>query len=222
MTERSRPNGPRGVVFDMDGVLIDSGAHHRAAWQALLEELGVVPAPDFWRTTIGRPAEEAVGLLLGVDLSPFEARRLAIRKREHYVRLARRGVQPVRGAPAFVAELRRQAIPCAVATSASHPDVARLLREAGLARRFDAIVTADDVRLGKPDPEVYERAAAALGLPPAECLAFEDSLVGVVAARRAGMAVIGVTTAHTSDELRAAGALDTIESFEGLGWPLDT
>src|SRR2546427_3030692 len=74
----------------MDGVLIDSGAHHREAWRALLDELGVAPAqPDYWRLTIGRPGNEAVPLLLGHPLSWAEAMRLADRKRDHYVRLAR-------------------------------------------------------------------------------------------------------------------------------------
>lgn len=208
------------VVFDMDGVLIDSGAHHRAAWRALLSELGIEPAEDFWRLTIGRPAEEAVPLLLGVEVSPEEAWQLACRKREHYVTFARRGVQAVAGVGAFVETLAGAGVPCAVATSASRQDVGRLLGALGFAKRFHAIVTSEDVRLGKPDPEVYVRAADALGISPQRCLAFEDSVVGIHAARGAGMVVVGVTTAYTDGELAAAGALRTIPSFEGLGWPL--
>jgi HAD superfamily hydrolase (TIGR01509 family) len=204
----------------MDGVLIDSGAHHRAAWRALMDELGVTPPEEFWRLTIGRPAEEAVGRLLGIELPPAEARRLASRKRAHYVRLAGRGAQAVPGAPEFVATVRRSGIPCAVATSAPRADAVRLLGEVGLARHFDALVAAEDVRLGKPDPEVYVRAAGGIGIDPASCLAFEDALVGVRAARDAGMTVVGVTTAHTARELLAAGATAAIPSFEGLAWPL--
>jgi len=80
------------------------------------------------------------------------------------------------------------------------------------------IVTADDVRMGKPDPEVYFLAARRIGVNPEECIVFEDSLVGVQAARRAGMRAIGVATAHTAAELTAAGAEDAIASFEGLTW----
>src|SRR5260370_5012465 len=89
----------------MDGVLIDSGAHHRAAWRALLDELGVVPAePDYWRLTIGRPSVEAVPLLLGRETSWAEAQRLAARHQEAYPRLPRRGAGPVlRPAPVFTA-----------------------------------------------------------------------------------------------------------------------
>ena len=209
----------RACIFDMDGVLIDSGAHHRDAWRALLEELGAAPAePEYWRLTIGRPAEEAVPLLLGAPVTAARARRLARRKRELYTDFARRGTRTVAGIPAFVAALTRCAVPRAVGTSASRYDVETLLASLGLRRHFDVIVTADDVLLGKPDPAVYLEAARRLGAPPASCLVFEDSLVGVVAARRAGMRAIGVTTAHTAAELEGAGAESTIPDFEGLEW----
>jgi HAD superfamily hydrolase (TIGR01509 family) len=211
----------RGVIFDMDGVLIDSGAHHRAAWRALLEELGVAPAqPEYWRLTIGRPSDDAVPLLLGREVAWPEARRLADRKRHHYLRLSRQGLPAVRGVAAFIDELEAREIPRAVATSASRYDVDRLLGRLGLRDRFDVVVAAEDVRLGKPDPEAYVRAAEGIAVPPAECLVFEDSVVGVQAARSAGMRVIGVTTAHTEEELCAAGAARVIDDFEGLTWPV--
>jgi HAD superfamily hydrolase (TIGR01509 family) len=211
----------RCCIFDMDGVLIDSGAHHRNAWQALLDELDVTPEePEYWRLTIGRPAEEAVPLLLGRPVSGAVARHLALRKRELYTGFAQRGTLAVAGVPAFVAALADQRVPRAVGTSASRWDVDSLLRSLGLKRHFDVIVTADDVRFGKPDPQVYLEAARRLGATPSECLVFEDSLVGVVAARRAEMRAIGVTTAHTDAELREAGAESTIPNFEGLDWKM--
>jgi HAD superfamily hydrolase (TIGR01509 family) len=208
------------VIFDMDGVLLDSGVHHRDAWRRLLEDLGTVPAPDFWRCTIGRPAEEAVGLLLGRALAPTEAAELARRKREYYARLVARGMLPVPGAPAFVATLARRGVPRAVATSATRDDVESLLRQIGVREHFEVVVTADDVRWGKPNPEVYLRAAAGLGQSPKSCLVFEDAVVGVHAACNAGMRVIGVTTAHTARELLAAGAERAIADFEGFAWPV--
>ena len=207
------------VIFDMDGVLIDSGAHHRAAWRALLAELGEEPAhPEYWRLTIGRPSEEALPLLLGRRVSEHESWRLARRKRDLYVSFARRGMVSVSGVQEFVAGLARLGIPRAVGTSASRFDVDQMLSGVGLRRHFDVIVTADDVTQGKPDPEVYELAAARLGMPVETCLVFEDSLVGIVAARRAGMRAIGVTTAHSEEELRHAGAERVIADFEGIEW----
>jgi beta-phosphoglucomutase len=205
----------------MDGVLVDSGEHHRAAWQALMTELGAdVTSPEFWRLTIGRPAHEAIGLLLGRELEYDEAMELAGRKRDLYRHFAQRGAIAVPGVADFVGSVARSGTVCAVATSASRPDARHVLDSLGLAGHFGAVVTAEDVTRGKPDPEVYVRAAARIGVAPPDCLVFEDAVVGVQAARRAGMRVIGVTTAHTGDELRAAGAERSIPHFEGLTWPM--
>jgi len=210
----------RAVIFDMDGVLIDSGAHHRDAWRLLLGDLGVTPPPDYWRLTIGRPAEEALPLLLGRQVDRAEAAALAQRKRELYARLAVRGTRPIAGVPAFVETLARERAPRAVATSASRRDAEALLSAVGLRRHFEVVVTAEDVRWGKPNPEVYLKAAAGLAIPSRACLVFEDSLVGVHAARNCGMRVIGLTTSHTGRELLTAGAERAIADFEGFVWPV--
>jgi beta-phosphoglucomutase-like phosphatase (HAD superfamily) len=216
---RGRGEDAIAVIFDMDGVLIDSGAHHRAAWRALLAEIGEEPDPEHWRLTIGRPSEEAVPLLLGRRLSDYEVRRLARRKRDLYVDFARQGIVTVAGVSRFIADLARQKVPRAVGTSASGFDVYHLLGDAGLRRYFDVIVTADDVAYGKPDPEVYLLAAARLRVAPERCVVFEDSLVGVEAARRAGMRAIGITTAHTIEELIHAGVERAVADFEEVEWP---
>ena len=207
------------AVFDMDGVLIDSGAHHRHAWRMLLDEMGAEPAdPEHWRLTIGRPSEEAIPLLLGRRVSDAEARRLARRKRDFYQARAQKGLDPVLGVREFLESLEELGVPCAVGTSASRWDAERLLDDLGLLRFFDVMVTADDVMLGKPDPEVWVQVARRLRVPVARCVVFEDAPVGIQAARAAGMRAIGVTTAHREDELIAAGASLTIPDFRGLEW----
>ena len=217
MIRRSVTGG--AAIFDMDGVLIDSGAHHRHAWRMLLDELGAEPAdPEHWRLTIGRPSEEAIPLLLGRRVSGAEARRLARRKRDFYQARAQTGLDPVAGVREFLEALARDDVPRAVGTSASRWDAERLLDDLGLLRFFDVMVTADDVMLGKPDPEVWTQAARRLRVTVHRCVVFEDALVGVQAARAAGMRAIGVTTAHTDAELRAAGAERTIPDFQGLEW----
>ena len=120
--------------------------------------------------------------------------------------------------PEFLASLARLGVPRAVGTSASRWDAERLLDDLGLLRYFDVVVTSDDVMLGKPDPEVWTQAARRLRVAAAGCVVFEDALVGVQAARTAGMRAIGVTTAHTDAELVAAGAERTIPDFQGLEW----
>jgi HAD superfamily hydrolase (TIGR01509 family) len=212
-------DAPAAIIFDLDGVLVDSAAHHRAAWLSLLEELDVTPPREPWRLTIGRPAEEAVALLLGREVSESEARRLARRKREHYVRHARRGTMPVAGVRAFVHELVQREVARAVGTSATRRDAVRLIGAIGLTELFDVVVTADDVDWGKPHPEVYVKAADALGVLADRCLVFEDAVIGVQAARAAGMRAIGVTTSYTAVELIEAGADRAISDFVELSWP---
>src|SRR4029450_2918046 len=126
-------------------------------------------------------------------------------------RLSRQGPRAVAGVADFVGDLARRRVPLAVGTSASSYDVDHLLRGIGLLHHFPVVVTADDVTYGKPNPEVYTLAARRLRADPAQCLVFEDSVVGIHAARAAGMRAVGVATAYSEAELKAAGAERVIE-----------
>jgi HAD superfamily hydrolase (TIGR01509 family) len=143
-----------------------------------------------------------------------------VARQDHDRHLASRGTAAVPGACEFVVRVKRAGVPCAVATSASRADAVPLLGDIRVAPYLRAIVAAEDVARGKPVPEVYLRAAAALGVPAGRCLVFEDALVGVTAARAAGMRAIGVSTAHTAGELVAAGAVRAVPGFEALAWPV--
>jgi HAD superfamily hydrolase (TIGR01509 family) len=203
----------------MDGVLVDNKTFHREAWRRLArEESFALTDPEFWRHAIGRPVEEAVPRILGRPVPPDEAARLARRKTALYHELADGHAAPVPGVVEFIRALSAAGVPRALATSAVADSAARILEGLGLAAAFPVRVTAGQVRCGKPDPEVYLTAAAALGVPPAACVVFEDAVVGVEAARRAGMAVVGLTTAHADAELRAAGAAWTAPDFTRLAW----
>lgn len=212
-------SGRRAALFDMDGVLVDNKLFHREAWRRLAREEGfALTDPEFWRQAIGRPVEEAVPLVLGRPVPAAEAMRLAQRKTALYHELADGHAAPVAGVVEFVRAFAAAGVPRALATSAVAESATRILEGLGLAAAFPVQVTAGHVGRGKPDPEVYLTAAARLGVPPAACIVFEDAVVGVEAARRAGMAVVGLTTAHADAELRAAGAAWTAPDFTGLAW----
>jgi beta-phosphoglucomutase family hydrolase len=211
--------GRRAAVFDMDGVLVDNKRFHREAWRRLAREEGfALTDPEFWREAIGRPVEEAVPRVLGRPIPLAEAARLAARKTALYHELADGQAPAVPGVVEFVQALAARGVPRALATSAVAASAARILESLGLAAVFPVQVTAGQVQRGKPDPEVYLTAAARLGVAPAACVVFEDAVVGVEAARRAGMAVVGLTTAHAEAELREAGATWTVPDFTGLTW----
>ena len=206
----------RAAVFDLDGVIVDNKQFHRQAWRELAREEGfALPGGEWWRLTIGRPVEAVVQQMVQRPLSPADVTRLAERKIALYHQLADGHAQPVAGVIDFVRSLP---VPAALATSAIPSSVDAILGALDLKPAFAAVVTANDVTHGKPDPEVFLAAAAKLGVPAAECVAFEDAIAGIESARRAGMATIGVTTAHPAAELLAAGAARAIADFTSLSW----
>jgi beta-phosphoglucomutase family hydrolase len=210
---------PRAAIFDMDGVLVDSEPYHRAAWQRLFREAGVIlTLAQVGERTLGRPVRESLLDLLGRSVDPDELERLTLRKAAFYEEASRGTVREVRGVVEFVRSLADLGVRCALASSAMPVRVEPILEALRLNDQFQVRVTAHDVRWGKPDPEVFLTAAARLGIEPGACVVFEDAPVGVVAARRAGMTVVGVATSCGPAGLQAAGAHSVVADFAGLTW----
>ncbi|HEU4588465.1 MAG TPA: HAD-IA family hydrolase [Gemmatimonadales bacterium] len=187
--------GCSAVLFDLDGVLVDSTQYVEHQWREWAKWRGLDPAP-FLRVCHGRRALETI--------------RLAAPELDAEAEVARFREVPVAEEPEFhaipgAAELLA-ALPAgtwAVVTSGSRPMATRRLTSAGLPVPA-VLVTAEDVRHGKPSPEGYRRAAERLGVPPADCVVIEDAPPGVEAALAAGMTAVGLTTTHSPEELAAA------------------
>jgi len=198
----------RGVIFDMDGVLVDSEPFIcEAARRMFAERHGVqVPREDFIpfvgageNRYLGGPAEKH-GIKL--DLAADKARTYEI-----YLQIIRGRLQPLPGVFDFVADCRRRGLKLAVATSADRVKMEGNLAEIGLPpQRFDACVNGLDIERKKPAPDIFLLAARRLDLPPAECLVVEDAPNGVEAAKAAGAPCLGLTSTFAADKLRAAGA----------------
>jgi len=206
---------PGAAIFDMDGVLIDSEPHHHAAWHRLCLEEGVsLTVAQVAERTLGRPVRESLPTLLGRSIDPEETARLVRRKAALYAEVSGGIVRVV----AFVRRLVDRGVRCGLATSALSERVGPILDALGLAAHFRVQVTGRDVRRGKPDPEVYVTAAGRLRAAPGACVVFEDAPVGVVAARLAGMSVVGVATTCSAEALRASGAQVVVPDFVRLAW----
>jgi sugar-phosphatase len=186
-----------GILSDLDGVLVDSGAAHTRAWIEWAERHGLPDPPALAQAAHGIPAPEAVALLAPHLDADVEGR---------VVELAQTadtdGVVALPGA----ADVLSSGIPLALVTSASVALASARLRAAGL-ERPERMVTVEDISRGKPDPEPYLRGAALLGLAPADCVVLEDAPAGVTSGKAAGCTVVGVLTTHRPEDLAAADLL---------------
>jgi beta-phosphoglucomutase len=203
------------VIFDMDGVLVDNRAMHTQAWRDMAAKLGLpFSEKRFTAELFGRTNPAILRGLYGYDLPAADVERLAEEKEARYREIHRGRVVPTAGLAAFLEVLLADGATLAVATSAPRANLDFFMSETGLRRYFQVLVDVGQVKNGKPDPEIYLRAAEALRRPPRRCVAVEDSLPGVASALAAGMKVVAVTTTHPASELM--GALLAVADFRSL------
>jgi beta-phosphoglucomutase len=205
----------RGIVFDMDGVVIDSHPVHRLAWKNFLETIGrEVSDEDLEFILDGRKRDEILRYFLG-ELSAEEIAEYGSLKDEMLQKLGKQ-LRPLPGIVEFLAELSPAGIRIALATSAGRRRACGTLKELGLAEYFETIVTGDEVVNGKPDPAIYRLAAERLQEAPENLLAIEDAVSGVKSARGAGLRCVGVSCPERAEELLAAGAEQVISDFRSF------
>lgn len=205
----------QAVVFDMDGVIIDSHPAHYAAWKEFLCTLDrKVSDNDLSYILDGRNRSDILRFFLG-DLSEREVKEYGKRKDEFFQRAAN-DVQLIPGVIEFLEHLKERGIAIAIATSAGEIRTRSTMNRMGLSQYFSVTVTANDVTLGKPDPAVYSLACARLNIETNSALAFDDAASGIQAARAAGMKCIGVKNDNSKADLNAAGADWVIQDFLNL------
>lgn len=212
-----------GALFDWDGVVIDSSAHHEESWERLAREVAKPLPPDHFKQGFGRKNEFIISTILGWTDEPEEIRRISLHKEALYREVvAEWGLSALPGVRIWLEQLRDAGVPCAIGSSTHRANIDLSLGLIGLGEFFDAIVTAEDVSLGKPHPEVFLTAAARLGRPPERCVVFEDAHVGIAAARAGGMKVVAVATTNPIAELGAADCavhrLDELSTASLAGW----
>jgi len=182
------------ALWDMDGTLVDSAEYHWIAWRDTMASEGITITHDQFLATFGQRNDSILPLWLGADASAERIQRVGDEKEELYRKLVReRGLDPLPGAVEWVERLHQQGWLQAVASSAPRANIDVVLEVIGLVDSFEAVVSAEDVTRGKPDPQVFLTAARRLGVPPSRCIVVEDAAHGVEAAQRGGMRSIGVS-----------------------------
>jgi beta-phosphoglucomutase family hydrolase len=200
------------VIFDLDGVLLDSSHCHFQAWQRLGAELGVEVGESFFLRTFGKTNDQILPELLGRPLDATEARLLSERKESLFRSEAAGRLELFEGATALLERLRAAGWGLALASSTTASNLFFLGEELGLDRMFDVMVSADDVNRGKPDPEVFLAASERLGLRADRCVVVEDAVAGFEAAAAAGMPCVAVATTNPIDRLSDRGDLALVVS----------
>ena len=193
----------RGVIFDMDGVLCDSEAMmSEAACRMFTETYGVTPTHEDFVPFMGRGEDRYLGGVAARYGVALVMPRDKERAYQIYLDIIPGRLQPLPGVHAFIDHLRARGLPLAVATGADRIKMIGNLRELHLPEsHFVACITGNDIVKPKPDPEIFLRAAAALSLPPGDCLVLEDSLSGVKAAHAAGARCLGVASTLPPERL---------------------
>jgi len=201
-----------GVIFDFDGVIVDSHAAHIKAWKEVLLSKGkTLSDADLSFVREGAKREEILRHFLG-ELSPEQIASYGVEKDKLFQANARE-LKLVPGFTGFLLQLDSAALPSAVATSGSRSRVEQTLENLNLGKRFRAVVTGNDVERGKPDPDLFLLAAQALQIDPSRILVCEDAVAGVLAAKTAGMKCVGITANGRESLLTQAGADLVVEDF---------
>jgi beta-phosphoglucomutase family hydrolase len=215
--QRIQRTAKQGVIWDMDGVLVDTGEFHFQAWSQALPEFGIPFTRELFTATFGMNNAGILAVLLGQTPAPELLAEISDRKEQLFRQAVRGRVQPLPGVLAWLERLKAAGIRQAIASSAPPANIDALVDELGLCDYFDAIVSGFDLP-GKPDPTLFLKVARLIGVPPERCVVVEDAVAGVEAARRAGMKCIAVTTTNPTQALKGADVI--VERLDAL--PPDT
>ncbi|MGD8360279.1 MAG: HAD family phosphatase [Gemmatimonadota bacterium] len=187
------PQDPRAVLWDLDGTLADSREYHWRAWQEAMGAEGLTVTQEQFLASFGQRNDAILGAWLGDGAEAEQIRRIGDAKEAFYRELVRtEGIAPLPGAAEWVRTLHEEGWRQAIASSAPRLNVEVMHEALGFSGLIETLVAAEDVTEGKPDPEVFLRAAHRLEVPPDRCVVVEDAEAGIEAARRGGMYSVGV------------------------------
>jgi sugar-phosphatase len=207
----------KAVIFDMDGVLVDSHPTHTRAWRKFLLNHGqemVESHIELLRS--GRKKDELLQCFLG-NLTSDQIRAYG-QEKDMFFQKEMANTAAIAGVRDLLRELGQVAMPMAVASCGGQARVHQTLELLRINQYFRVVMTGDDVTRGKPDAEIYYKTAAQLGARPADSLVFEDSVSGILAATATGMKSVGITDLQHAQSLLQAGAVETLPDFTGVSF----
>jgi beta-phosphoglucomutase family hydrolase len=201
-----------GVIWDMDGVLVDTGEWHYRAWAKVLHNYGVTLRPeDFWQT-FGMNNTDVLRVFIGPNVTPEFVKQVSDEKEQAFRDAARGQITALPGVREWLAWLQADGARQAVGSSAPMANINALIDELGVRPYFDALISGEHLP-GKPNPATFVLAAQKLGLVFEHCVVIEDAVTGVQAAKRAGMKCLAITNTNPASALYEADKIvDSLES----------
>lgn len=205
-------NSQYAVIWDMDGVIADTGPYHFRAWQKVFRERGARFTEDDFRRNFGQRNDTIIRATLGDQIAQSQIDAIAQEKETTFRELSKQKIKPMPGAVRLLRSVREHGFKVALASSAPIENIRFILGEVGIKDDFEAIVYGREVTEGKPSPQGFLLAAQKLGIKPENCIVIEDAVAGVTAATRAGMFAIAVTNTHPRERLKEADlVVDSLE-----------
>jgi beta-phosphoglucomutase len=206
-------NSSKAVLWDMDGTLINSEELHWLAWRETMTKEGLVITRDQFLSTFGQRNDSIIPAWLGSAATAERIERIGETKENLYRDLVRQvGIAFEPGVATWLHRLQQHGWQQAIASAAPRANIDAILESLSEKHIFQAIVSAEDVHRGKPDPEVYLLAATRVGVPADRCIVVEDAVAGIEGARRAGMRSVGVS--HNGKDLHADVSVESLELLE--------
>lgn len=205
-----------GLIFDMDGVIVDNHHYHFKSWKIFFEKYGKQIDEDHYKKNINGRTMKAIirDVFEGEELTDEQARNYGLEKEEIYRDIYRNFLSPTPGLVSFLKNVKNNNLPTIIGTSAPVENVEFTIEGLKLGEYFDDILDERAVSKGKPDPEIYLKCAKGINLPNNQCIVFEDALAGIKAGKSAGSIVVGVATTHKREELTEADYI--IDDFSDL------
>lgn len=204
---------PKAILFDMDGTLVDSIPFHQEAWLRFLETHGKHLRPDEFHAQNHGTIDEMIRRFFPTVKDPSARWALGQEKERMYREIYRPHIHGVAGLIPFLQRIHTLGIRAHLATMGDQPNIEFVLEALGVQSYFSSVTGAEEVKHGKPNPEVFLRSIEKAGVPASDCWVLEDSKGGIMAGKAAGCFVIGITTSHSPEELISFGADRTVGDF---------